>query len=130
MENLVSRWQWSAIAHLISEEARLQLLDESAIVPMLRIFYANSQAAQRYVPHPYPNRITLFRATEQPDRIGQNLTLGWGQLTKDVQIYHIPGNHLSMLKQPHVQTLAQQLQQCLSQKTGVTESLSDPPCLC
>ncbi len=109
----VSRWQWSAITHLIPEESRLRLLDESAIAPMLRIVYANAQAASRYVPQPYPNRITLFRAAEQSDAIEQDPTLGWSTLASDIQLHQVPGNHLSLLKQPHVQTLAQQLRQYL-----------------
>jgi amino acid adenylation domain-containing protein len=108
------RWQWSAIANLVPEKSRLQLLDESAIAPMLRIVYANAQAAYRYVPQHYPNRITLFKAAEQSDAIGQDSTLGWSTLASDIQLHHVPGNHLSLLKQPHVQTLAQQLKQCLS----------------
>jgi amino acid adenylation domain-containing protein len=109
-----SRWQWSAIVRLIPEESRLRLLDESAISPMLRIVYANAQAAYRYVPQNYPNRITLFRAVEQSDSLGQEPTLGWSALASDIQLHQVPGNHLSLLKQPHVQTLAQQLRRCLS----------------
>ncbi|MBD2076663.1 amino acid adenylation domain-containing protein [Phormidium sp. FACHB-592] len=105
----VSRWQWSALIRRLPEESRLQLLDESAIAPLLRIVYANAQAAYRYVPQPYPDRITLFKATEQADVMGQDSTLGWSTLTTDVQLHPVPGNHLSLLKQPHVQTLAQQL---------------------
>ena len=109
-----SRWQWSAIARLVPEESRLRLLDESAIAPMLRIVYANSQAAYRYVPQSYPNRVTLFKAAEQPsDSIEQSPTLGWDRLANEVQLHQVPGNHLSLLKQPHVQTLAEQLRQCL-----------------
>ncbi|MBD1869937.1 amino acid adenylation domain-containing protein [Cyanobacteria bacterium FACHB-471] len=117
-----ARWQQSdasstafrAIARLLPEESRLQLLNESAIQSLLPIVYANSQAAYRYVPKPYPNRITLFRAVEQPDAIRDEPSLGWNALTSDIQLHQVPGNHLSLLKQPHVQTLAQQLGQCLS----------------
>jgi amino acid adenylation domain-containing protein len=108
-----SRWQWSAIVNLIPEESRLQLLDESAIRPLLRIVYANTQAAHQYKPQRYSNRITLFKAAEQSDSLGNELTLGWSALASDIQIHQVPGNHLSLLKQPHVQTLAQQLGQYL-----------------
>jgi thioesterase domain-containing protein len=80
---------------------------------MLRIFYANGQATYRYTPQNYPNQITLFKAAEQADYLRPDPTLGWSQLASHVQIHQVPGNHLSMLKQPHVQTLAQQLQQYL-----------------
>ncbi len=108
-----SRWQWSAIANLIPEESRLRLLDESAIAPMLRIVYANAIAAYRYVPRRYAHQIALFKATEQSDSIAQDPTLGWSALSNDIQLHQVPGNHLSLLKQPHVQILAQQLGQYL-----------------
>lgn len=108
-----SRWQWSAIGRLISEESRLPLLDESAIRAMLPIVYANSQAAYRYVPQGYPNRITVFKATDQTNAIASDPVLGWGALVNDICLHQVPGNHLSLLKQPHVQTLAQQLGQYL-----------------
>ncbi|HEY9883601.1 MAG TPA: thioesterase domain-containing protein, partial [Thermosynechococcaceae cyanobacterium] len=98
----LSRWQWTTLIRRLPEASRLQLLDESAIAPMLRIVYANAQSAYHYVPQPYPDRITLFKATEQADVFGQDSTLGWSTLTKDVQLHSVPGNHLSLLKQPHV----------------------------
>ncbi|MBE9228059.1 amino acid adenylation domain-containing protein, partial [Phormidium sp. LEGE 05292] len=109
-----NRWQWSAIERLLSEESRLKLLDESAIAPMLKIFYANAQAAYRYIPNNYPNRIAVFKATEQIDSVKHDRTLGWSKLASDIQLHQVPGNHLSLLKPPHVQILAQQLGQCLS----------------
>lgn len=108
------RGQWSAIARLLPEESRLPLLDESVIRSLLPIVYANSQATYRYVPQPYPNRITLFKAAEQPDPLKHEPTLNWSALTSDIQLHQVPGNHLSFLKQPHVQVLAQQLGKCLS----------------
>ncbi|PSB16207.1 hypothetical protein C7B76_12015, partial [filamentous cyanobacterium CCP2] len=109
-----SRGQWSAITRLLPEESRLQLLDESAIRSLLPIVYANSQATYRYVPRPYPNRLTLFKAAEQPEALQNQPTLNWSTLASEIQLHQVPGNHLSLLKQPHVQTLAQQLEHYLS----------------
>lgn len=109
-----SRWQWSAITRLMPEESRLRLLDESAINAMLPIVYANSQATNDYVPQPYSHAIALFRATEQSDANRHDETLGWGELVKNIQLHEVPGNHLSLLKQPHVQVLAQQLRHYLT----------------
>lgn len=109
-----SRWQWSMLVRQMPEASRLQLLDESAVAPLLRIVYANAQAAYRYVPQPYGDRITLFKATEPAAVFGQEPTLGWSALAKDVQLHQVPGNHLSLLKPPHVKTLAQQLRPYLA----------------
>ncbi|MBE9010250.1 amino acid adenylation domain-containing protein, partial [Pseudanabaenaceae cyanobacterium LEGE 13415] len=108
----LSRWQWSKVIRSIPEASQLRLLDESTIAPMLRIVYANAQAAYRYAPKPYDDRMTLFRAEEQTIRTDS--AMGWSELVNDIQLYQVPGNHLSLLKSPHVQFLAESLSQCLS----------------
>jgi thioesterase domain-containing protein len=89
------------------------------------------------VPRPYAGPITLFSAAEALDagsraasrsgisrliRTGRakirailkDQALGWGQLAGDgIKIYNVPGNHYTMLAEPHVQQLAKQLQSCL-----------------
>jgi len=91
----------------------LRLLDESAVNAMLPIVYANSQATYDYVPQPYSHAIALFRAADQSDANRHDETLGWSELVKNIQLHEVPGNHLSLLKQPHVQVLAQQLRHYL-----------------
>ncbi|GAP93857.1 non-ribosomal peptide synthetase [Leptolyngbya sp. NIES-2104] len=107
----MSRWQWSRLVQSIPEAAQLRLLDESTLTPLLRVMYANAQAAYRYVPKPYVDRLTLFRAEGQA--IGKDATLGWSSLVDDIQLYQVPGNHLSLLKSPHVKMLAEHLRECL-----------------
>ncbi|MDI9638248.1 hypothetical protein QM565_21230 [Geitlerinema splendidum] len=108
----LSRSSWSAILRLMPEESRLQLLDESAVRSLLPIVYANAQATYQYKPQPYSDCLTLFKATEQSEAIGRDPTLGWSAFAPHIQVIPVPGNHLSLLKPPHVQTLAQQLGQC------------------
>ena len=114
---LLKPWQAllerAAIASLLPQEAQARVLDELTIRPMLQVFYANSQAVHRYVPQPYPDRITLFRtAVSSATAIDQ--TLGWQQLTEsEVTVYQMPGNHFTMLRKPQVERLARQLQACL-----------------
>ncbi len=112
--NWFSRWQWSEVVRQIPQESRLQLMDESVISPMLQIIYAHAKAAYRYVPKVYPDRVTLFTAIEQPNVADHDPTLGWSALANNIQLHSVPGNHLSFLKQPHVQILAQKLRQCLT----------------
>lgn len=36
--------------------------------------------------------------------------MGWNQLAAEgTEIHHIPGNHLTMLRKPHIQVLAAQI---------------------
>jgi len=110
-----ARWQGSALLRQIPEASRLSLLDESAIAPLVHIVYANAQAAYRYRPHSYPYNLTLFKAMEQPNQLQQDATLGWNAFAQNLQIHSVPGNHLSLLKQPHVQVLSHYLAQYLSE---------------
>ncbi|WP_298910929.1 amino acid adenylation domain-containing protein [uncultured Nostoc sp.] len=103
-----------ATVNVIPEESKLRLLSELAIRPMLRVFYANSQAVLNYVPQAYPKKINLFRTKVQSSIAKEDPSMGWHQLTVGgTEIYHIPGNHLTMLRKPHIQILAAQLKACI-----------------
>lgn len=66
-------------------------------------------SAMNYHPRPWPGRVTLFRASEQPD---PNLPhdLGWTPLAEQgVEVYELPGDHDLVFREPNIQVLAQQL---------------------
>ncbi|HYX14919.1 MAG TPA: amino acid adenylation domain-containing protein [Nostoc sp.] len=114
--NLFSRFiqKEDATANLISNESKQRVLSESAIFPMLRVFYANSQAVLNYVPQVYPKRINLFRTKVQLNVADAEASMGWDRLAVGgTEIHHIPGNHLTMLRKPHIQVLAAQLKACI-----------------
>jgi thioesterase domain-containing protein len=47
---------------------------------------------------------------------------GWSQLSSEpIQVYDVPGNHFTMLNEPHVRMLAEQLRSCLEQTQVVTQ---------
>jgi amino acid adenylation domain-containing protein len=73
-------------------------------------------AARQYVPRTYPGRVLLFRATERPLGSKDELFLGWNDLALGgVEIYEVPGNHMSIVDEPAVATLAAQLTSCLEE---------------
>ena len=91
--------------------ARIAKLNK-VIKPIFAVFQANSKATLAYVPPTYEDKITLVRSTSQTSTGDRDFTLGWSQLTNDkVEVIKVPGNHLTMLRKPHVQVLAQQLKQ-------------------
>ena len=77
---------------------------------------------QAFADHPMPGKlrcpIHLFRASEQPMDNGINDTReawGWAQCTHTTVTEHwVTGNHLSMMFNPHVKTLAEKLSRYLS----------------
>ena len=67
---------------------------------------AHFQARLNYEPRVYAGRITLFSNSE----VTGGRLLNWAELTTaGVDIHIIPGNHLTMLQQPHLQELVNKL---------------------
>ncbi len=87
---------------------------------LLAVFKTNVRAFRRYRPAPYPGKITLFRPAMETGGSGEeppaDPTLGWGALSPlPVDIETVPGDHISALAEPHVQTLAGRLRICIDQ---------------
>jgi amino acid adenylation domain-containing protein len=77
---------------------------------LMRVFQANREAMLSYIPQPYPGKIALLSASEKPLQVKLDPTQGWGELaTGGLDIQPIPGDHYAILRDPHVQLLAQQL---------------------
>ena len=115
------------LANLIPPDA-----GELLIYRLLALQKASHQALLNYIPQVYDGKITLLRASEMvaKDRGGvfaESFTkpaLGWRELTTHpIEIYDVPGNHITMLTPPHVRTLAQILQSCLSTVLSSTDNL-------
>ncbi|KYC42727.1 non-ribosomal peptide synthetase [Scytonema hofmannii PCC 7110] len=77
-----------------------------------------------YVPKElYPGKITILRANEDlPDdpnselasEVAKDFSLGWSEFsTEPVDIHFVLGNHVSIMAEPHVQVLAEQLKACI-----------------
>ncbi len=70
---------------------------------------ARDQAADAYIPPIYEGRTVLVRAMQQDRFEAGDRTLGWGSRVPNLQVIDVPGDHLSILKAPNVQSMAQQL---------------------
>ncbi len=86
-----------------------------------KLFKAHVQAMRNYVPSVYPNKMTLFRASqdiihdfESPEFNTDDPLLGWSKFSgQPIQVVEIPGDHFSMFVEPHIQELAKQLRICI-----------------
>jgi amino acid adenylation domain-containing protein len=89
----------------------------------LSIFKARLWAVDHHVFKTYPGRITLFRAaepdayhSEYPDPILADPARGWGQhSTEPVDVQVVPGNHVTICREPNVGVLAEKLMACLEE---------------
>jgi thioesterase domain-containing protein len=75
------------------------------------------QALLAYRPTRLRGRVTLFRANEnhalyRPDAAADP-TLGWDAFAETTEVHVVPGDHFSMLSEPEVRTLANEIQLCL-----------------
>ncbi|NBD13843.1 MULTISPECIES: thioesterase domain-containing protein [Corallococcus] len=82
--------------------------------PLLNAYAMNSAAVFRYKPRPYTGRVTLFRTRADSALHGRDPSWGWGRLAQGgVDVHAIDGNHMTLLKPPHVQSLAAKVKACL-----------------
>ncbi len=82
---------------------------------LIQVYNLKARAAYSYTPKSYPDKITLFQATESelPASQAQSLSFLERLATKEVETYRVPGKHKTMFFKPHIKTLAQELQKCL-----------------
>ncbi|MFN6517006.1 MAG: non-ribosomal peptide synthetase [Nostoc sp. CreGUA01] len=86
-----------------------------------KLFKAHVQAMRSYVPEVYPQSITLFRAKEEiihdfdnPEWYSNDPLLGWGKCSSQpIQVIEVPGDHFSILVEPHIQELTKHLRNCI-----------------
>jgi thioesterase domain-containing protein/acyl carrier protein len=79
-----------------------------------RVFITNWRAQQGYRAQPTAARITLFRAAEAPAPSRWKRQSQWDDFTAaDVELYNVPGDHFTIVGEPHVRTLASLLGDCL-----------------
>jgi amino acid adenylation domain-containing protein len=118
---------------LVGELEKRDALPLGVDKDMLRRYFAirltRIEAQNRYVPKPYPGHITLIRTTDlnlgitlhemrkmYRDAMVNHPTYGWSEFTPEpVEVRHMPGHHESMVREPHVQALAEELRACITE---------------
>jgi len=91
----------SGAAQLIPAEA-----DDTQAMRIIELFEGNVHAVVDYRPQAYTGRVDLYQAAEAlvpPRRLP---VTEWQRVCSDLQVHIVPGNHLSMIHQPHIQGLA------------------------
>jgi len=78
------------------------------------VINVQTQAWRKYTIKTFPGKIKLFRSEDNRDNLNAEPDLGWGELAEGgVDVFQVSGDHLSMLEEPHVQGLAEQLKRSL-----------------
>ena len=101
------------LERVFSEAKKRNLLPPGVGIEQLghlfAVFKANYVALESYQPQPYSGRVALLGANasaEDPNL--RKLAVG------ELETHTIPGDHYSMMQQPHVGVLAQELEACMN----------------
>jgi polyketide synthase PksN len=84
-------------------------LDAAGLRRLFKVFAANAQALNRYVPGDYGGSVGLFFGDSSADRDGDAMG-GWAHLIQgDNRVVTVPGDHASILRKVNVKFLANKL---------------------
>ncbi len=83
---------------------------------LLNLNLANSQARQTYLPSVYPGKLTLLVCGQMNRELGNEDDLGWKKLALGgVEIHKLNGSHTTIMEEPDVKLVAEELHSCLEQ---------------
>ena len=105
----------STMANFVPPESRLLAFRQPAMRPMFDLFLLHVRQTLAYRPEAYPHGVTVFQATSIGGKYDPDPSMGWRVLAAGgVEVHKIPGEHLELLRPPHVQVLAAKLNDCIT----------------
>ncbi|HEX7956811.1 MAG TPA: thioesterase domain-containing protein, partial [Pyrinomonadaceae bacterium] len=113
------------MAHVLQAAQAADLMppdvDLAQIELLFAVFKANVLARRGYSPRAHSFPLALLRASEPAGDDAGDESLGWNDLTAGAaEICRVPGDHYSMLREPHVGRLAEELEARLARAHEVT----------
>jgi thioesterase domain-containing protein len=117
------RWKWRILrkrtgASSQQEAEALAITDVDEMVNIeayseaqRKLWQLHVDALRRYQPKPYGGRVTLLRTRGHALLCSFDELYGWGPLVRGgVKLRIVPGGHGNILAEPHVQTVARELE--------------------
>ncbi len=101
----------------------------SAFDSAFSTFVTNLNALEQYKPRSYAGNVAVLRATdtsqdmkEAAGEIWADPSFGWQAFCpRPVSVHFVPGNHIAMNLEPHVQIVGDTLQQCINKALSEKE---------
>ncbi|MFX8254346.1 hypothetical protein ABTL28_19165, partial [Acinetobacter baumannii] len=86
-----------------------------------------AELAARYRPKPYAGRVLVVHAEDRGPEYRQNPTLGWEDLAAfGADVVFVPGDHMTLMRKPHVERLAGELSCRLGRDGGTVSAVTGP----
>jgi thioesterase domain-containing protein len=79
-----------------------------------RDFKAYLRAVREYEVQPHPGRVVLFRAGRAREK--EDVRMGWDRFAGEFRMEEAPGNHATLLQEPHVKQIGEKLKGYLEQR--------------
>ena len=97
---------------VLDQAQSAQLLPPDMSIMHLRhlfdLYQSDINAVETYRSAASPVSLLLLRAADEGDCEVENPETGWSRLsTKKLEVHSVPGDHLTMMRPPHVSTLAE-----------------------
>ena len=98
---------------VLDQARRAQVLPPDVGIEDLRhrfeLYRADIEAVENYRPPPTPIPLVLLRASDEGDCQVEtpDSTTGWNRLSTKLEVHSVPGDHLTMMRPPHLFTLAE-----------------------
>jgi amino acid adenylation domain-containing protein len=109
-------------AALRGQDAAPAGFGEADLAQMYQVLRDRVRSRAGYRVEPFDGTLTLFRASDVRDRMTEFLapytdeekrTMGWCRHAR-VEVRSIPGSHVTLASEPHVRTLAREMEQALA----------------
>jgi len=112
----------SFVLMTLRKRLELQMLPR----PLRNVRQACAKAAAGYSVQPYSGQVTLFRVAEKSvGSLNDPYAIWWKVAAGGVDLREISGDHLSLLKEPQVRLLAEELNDCLERSVSAV-SVPEP----
>ncbi|MFG0287541.1 MAG: thioesterase domain-containing protein, partial [Rhodopirellula sp. JB044] len=95
--------------------------DTANAAHVFNVFQSNVKAVHEYVAEPFDGKVHLFRPVDQgkTNSLFDDPVLGWREVTEDVHLHEVPGDHAHMLQSPAAESIANQLDQLMLKRSAV-----------
>jgi thioesterase domain-containing protein/acyl carrier protein len=124
IERAASAEQVSYVLRKLQEQDLISAyLELAAFTSAFNTFTRNLRALEKYTPRNYTGEVVMLRATDESldmrktaGEVWDDPSFGWQAFcTRPVTVHFVPGTHIAMNLEPHVQVVGARLQQCINQ---------------